>query len=131
MFTTKNAPELFRLLPEKIKLEVLKEECLKVYKKEMELEEDMVKCGYKSYTMLWFDHSLDTPIHELEESYRNLLQMIDIFQLSEEGKTTIYYWAKIKRKELKLNDNLFNIFPILLHDKYENINEQINKQNSI
>lgn len=131
-----NSPETFEMLPEKIKLEILKEEFLKTYNKEVQLEKTIINHGYEKndyINSLFFgrDEALKILNSNLTESYKDLFYLLNTFKLSEEGKTQIYYWAKTKRKELELNDNLFNIFPYILSDKYEKINEQISKQNSI
>ena len=40
--TPKGSPGIYKVLPETIKLEILKEDLIKIYKKEKELEESMI-----------------------------------------------------------------------------------------
>ena len=135
--TPKGSPGIYKVLPETIKLEILKEDLIKIYKKEKELEESIINFGYdkSDYTEAFFygrNETLTLSRSELSDLYNELNNLLVVLDLSETAKLEIYKWAKLLRKELELNDNLFNVFPefLLYEHTYEKINEKINKQNN-
>jgi len=82
-----NAPETFEMIPEKIKLEILKEEFLKTYNKEAQLEKTIINHGYKKndYINSLFcgsDETLKTLNFSLTQSYNDLFYLLNIFKLS-------------------------------------------------
>ena len=136
MISPETTPGIYKALPEIIKIEILKEDMLIVYKKEKELEDTIIKFGYNKsdYSKALFHGNTITLTNlkdKLADSYNELSELLVLLDLSESSKLEIYKWAKLARKELELNDNIFNTFPYftLYNYKYEKINEKINKQN--
>lgn len=91
------------ILPELIKIEIIKEKLEELYKHEK---------VSNSYDLI---------------GYYKLAEILQILNISEESKTEIYRWAKTKRKEFGLNDNLFNVHSGLIRNplSYDKINEKI------
>lgn len=138
MISPETTPGIYKALPEIIKLEILKEEMFIVYREEKNLEDTIIKFGYNKfdYNKALFHGNTITLTNlkdKLAASYNELSELLVLLDLSESSKLEIYKWAKHTRKELELNDNLLNTFPYftLYNDKYEKINEQLNKQKSI
>lgn len=114
-----NLYKMLDIVPLSVKLEIVKEELLKLYNSEKKLVENGK----------FID---DFFVNELESQYNDFLDLVNYINFDDELKCELYIWAKTKRKELNLEDNIFNVssFSIEEEDRFDNANEIINKQNN-
>lgn len=113
---TYNLNNLINVVPDSIKLELLKKELLKVYKEESEI----INIPEEKQEFHWLNcHT------------RNVIELIQKANLSDENLTKLYKFAKEARHQLGLEDNLFNVHECVLYEDYTEINEEINKRNNL
>lgn len=131
------AIELIRLIPMSIKVDILKEELNFLYNMEVKADE-IIKKHRTSLQTYMRDNSyvmvLDRAfLNEFIEKYNTVGKMSAYFDISEDRKKELYYWAKCRRKELGLKDNIFNIYEgfIGTKNRHEKLNEEINKRKSL
>lgn len=129
---TFNLYELLDILPNVVKIEIIKVEFDKIYSKEISFRKfsfDAVKNAIASVNSD-AEYILCREIANYKGNIIVLIGLINKCKLTEEDMLDIYRWAKKRRKELGLSDNLFNIYPefIKKENLYDNINEEINKQ---
>ena len=108
--------ELIKLIPISVKLEIIKEGILNLYKKELEISK-------KSYIEeLYYINII--------EGYREVIDLVKKFNFQNEEIGKLYMWAKTTRKELGLEDNIYNVYDDIIpfKHKYHEANDNINEQ---
>ncbi len=113
-----NLYHLINIVPNNIKFELLKQELIKVYMKEL--------AYIKSTDFNRRDGAVCM-------ATQGLIDLIKQAELPDEILKDLYIFAKEARKELGLRDNLFNIYESVLDNpqQYEKINEQINSKKKL
>lgn len=124
-----NINKLKFFVPNVVKTEIIKEELLKLYLLEQELNK-LIDSN------IHFDIVLETKINkkidELGWKYNKLINIMEVLNFSELDKETkeLYLWAKAERKKLGLSDNLYNIYEEFIPKdlEFKKINEDISNR---
>ena len=121
--------ELSVFLPNSIKLEIIKEKLIELYKREDEYKKIINR--NKEYLDTTSDYyEINKYKNILISDYKELIELLKKFNLPDEIITKLYIWAKQERTSSGLDDNIYNVFDdgILFKDKYKELNEKINSK---
>ena len=127
--------QLIKSVPYSIRFEILKKQLNDIYDLELRFFELMKTRGVDFYAEYAFQRL------ELLKRYDNtfnndciytkmqiFLNTIEKAELPNDMLIELYQWAKKRRNELELKDNLFNLFDEYIFEayKYKELNEEIN-----
>ena len=129
-----NLDFLMKIVPQKVKIELLKDEMTKVYNKELKLKQllsmNNIDSDLNSLSIYKEEHNkIYDMLGELRECNIDLFKFINSLKLSEESLEKIYLWAKMKRHELGLSSNLYNVYEHFIPDHilYQEANDKLDK----
>lgn len=126
--------DLSIVLPEFIKLELLKDQITKVYKTELELINVCIsETGEFSDSPYFAMNFLE--YQKLKDGFEKFLSTLQLYKISDDSLKTLYKFCKVLRKDLNLEDNLYNVPKYLamsgvIEDSKE-INEKVNQLKSL
>ena len=127
--------QLIKSVPYSIRFEILKKQLNDIYDLESKFLKLMKKRGVNfydeySYHRLELLEKYDSPISNdcIYTIMQIFLKTIEKAELPNDMLTELYQWAKKRRNELGLKDNLFNLFDEYIFEayKYKELNEEIN-----
>ena len=123
--------ELINVLPESIKLELLKEKLEKIYNLEKKYIE--FKDKNKEKHGIYYTETLRQNENDIYIKYKTFLILIKAANLSNEDKISLYKWSKNLRIKMGLNDNLYNVYEKLIpwREEYAELNKKISSKQKI
>ena len=127
--------QLIKSVPYSIRFEILKKQLNDIYDLEVKFFESMKRFGVDFYAESAYErHRLcnqyDSTIHSdsINRQMQTFVKTTEKSELPNDMLTELYQWAKKRRNELGLKDNLFNLFDDYIFEayKYKELNEEIN-----
>lgn len=127
--------QLIKSIPYSIRFEILKKQLEDTYNLEVRFLELMKKRGVDFYAEYAFERlellkRYDTTFNNdcIYLKMQTFANTIEKSELPNDMLIELYQWAKKRRKELGLKDNLFNLFDEYIFEayKYKELNEEIN-----
>jgi len=127
--------QLIKSVPYSIRFEILKKQLNDIYDLEVGFFVNMKKFGVDFYSIGTYSKEQLCEKYDLKRSADNIYVKTQTFvktteksELPNDMLTELYQWAKKRRNELGLKDNLFNLFDDYIFEayKYKELNEEIN-----
>ena len=127
--------QLIKSVPHSIRFEILKKQLNDIYDLEVGFFKSMKRRGVNfydeySYHRLELLESYDSPISNdcIYTKTQTFLKTIEKAELPNDMLIELYQWAKKRRNEWGLKDNLFNLFDEYIFEayKYKELNEELN-----
>ena len=127
--------ELIKSVPYSVRFEIIKKQLNDIYDRETKFLENMKRFGVNFYAETTYDRrqlcdKYDSTISSdsIFRKMQTFVKTIENSELPDDMLTELYKWAKKRRIELGLKDNLFNLFDEYIYEsyKYKELNEELN-----
>ena len=125
--------QLITAIPYSIRMELLKQQLIEIYTYEAKIMDTLKRNGVDFYNVgSWTQNDIISQysydFDRIYEQSNKFIVAIKNANLPDEMIVELYQWAKNKRNEMNLRDNLFNLFEgcIQHYRIYEHLNEELN-----
>lgn len=127
--------ELMKTFPYSIRFEIVKKRLESIFDLEYKFFEIMKKRGVDFYALdareryeLCLNYENHYNADSIYQKMKSFAELMEKAELPNDMLIELYQWAKKRRIELGLKDNLFNLFDEYIFEayKYKELNEEIN-----
>ena len=127
--------QLIKSVPYSVRFEILKKQLNDIYDNEVKFFKNMKRFGVDFYAESAYDRMILSDKYDSTRTNDSIwiktqtfVKTIENSDLPNDMLIDLYEWAKKRRNELGLKDNLFNLFDEYIDEayKYEELNKELN-----